>query len=179
MIKLNIEQDIWNWVKNYVEKPHAFYNYKFPPCPFARAARLQQLLDVKVYVSGGIKQFIKTQTQNLIDGNKLNTRILVFPHHVRWFYPIKWWIKYLNKQTIPYDYYLQYGKAVGSHSQYPGLFSNRPYFIVIINKLSDVIDGHLMLLKTDYYSNWSTQHYNDVVVRRQNTFDKYHKEKSK
>jgi hypothetical protein len=168
----SIEQDIWHWVENYIEKPHAFYNYKFPPCPFARAARLKKLLDVKVYTSGSLNQFIATQTQDLIKSD-LNTRILVFPHYVRWFYWTKWAIKQLNKTTIPQDYYLQYGRAVGSHSQYPGLFSQRPYFVVIINKLSDVMEGHQMLAKTDYYSNWSHDHYRDVVVRRQKTFEKY------
>jgi hypothetical protein len=174
MNKNEIEQDIWDWIINYLEAPHAFYNYKFPPCPYARAARVKNLIDVKVYETGSINLFIENCTHDLIESTGLNTRILVFPHYVRWFYLTKWFVQRLNRQTVPKDYYLQYGRAIRTESKYIGWFSNKPYFIVIVNKLSDVLKGHQDLLKTDYYNNWSQQHYKDVVIRRQKMFDKYH-----
>ena len=77
---------------------------------------------------------------------------------------------------IPQDYYLQYGKTVDKTSRFREYFLRGPYFIVIINKVSDVINGHYQLLKTDYYKPWSKKHYEAVVTRRQEMFDKHTKE---
>ena len=71
------------------------------------------------------------------------------------------------------DYYTQYGIALKTKSRYPGLFENGPYFIVIINKLSDVIAGHESLLSTNYYNHWAQSHYDSVVTRRQEFYQKY------
>ena len=71
------------------------------------------------------------------------------------------------------DYYSQYGFALNTKSQYPGLFNSGPYFIVIINKLSDVLSGHQALLNTDYYKPWANHHYDAVVNRRQKMYEKY------
>jgi hypothetical protein len=59
-MKTEIEQDIWNWITNYIEVNHEFYNYKFPPCPYARTARLKGSVDIVAYESGNIKKFILT-----------------------------------------------------------------------------------------------------------------------
>jgi hypothetical protein len=37
---------------------------------------------------------------------------------------------------------------------------------VIINKVSDVIQAQGALAHTDYYKNWTEQHYHNVVVKR-------------
>lgn len=168
-----IEKDIWDWVTGYLESPHSFYNYKFPPCPFAKAARLKKLVDVRVYSGSGCIKFINQETEDLISDQNVNTRILVFPHYIRWFYFVKWFVKRLNKKVIPKDYYLQYGKAIKTESKFGGLFKNKSYFIVIINKVSDVVSGHQALLNTDYYKDWSTEHYHDVVTRRQEMFERF------
>jgi len=168
-----IEKDIWDWITGYIETPHSFYDHKFPPCPYAKAARLKKLVDVQVYSSGSCFDFVTKATENIISNATINTRILVFPYYVRWFYFVKWSIKKLNKKVIPKDYYLQYGRAIKTQSKFKGLFVNKPYFIVIINKVSDVVAGHQALINTDYYRNWTPGHYHDVVVRRQKMFDRY------
>ena len=171
-----IESDIWDWIINYVEKNHEFYDDKFPPCPFARTARLKKALDVQVFPGGDFKQFITSQTHAVIGHDKINTRVLAFPSYYRWFFHCKSFIREFNEQVIPQDYYLQYGKTVDKTSRFREYFLRGPYFIVIINKVSDVINGHYQLLKTDYYKPWSKKHYEAVVTRRQEMFDKHTKE---
>ena len=73
---------------------------------------------------------------------------------------------------------MQYGKALNTSSGYPGIFENGPYFIVILNKLSDVLLAHQSLLYTNYYKNWDKKHFNEVVVRRQQALNKYTKEQA-
>jgi hypothetical protein len=163
------EQDIYNWVVNYIEVNHKFYDYKFPPCPYAKAARLNGLLSIRSYTSGSVSTFIKNNVENLLEEKKHNVCIMVFPTYVKWFFHVRWLVKKLNIKLIPQDYYLQYGMAVKTKSNFYG----QPYFIVIVNKLSDVIKGHKVLLNTEYYKSWTPVHYNNVVTRRKKMYLKF------
>jgi hypothetical protein len=168
----NVEQEIWDWIINYIEVNHKFYNYKFPPCPYARSARLKGQLDVSVYESGGVIKFIKNQIEQLQKVN-LNTQVMVFPARMRYYFWLPPMIRSLNKSVIPLDYYLQHGTAIKTKSSYDELLKNKPYFIVVVNKLSDVLDGHASLLRTDYYKPWAKHHYSAVVTTRQKLYEKY------
>jgi hypothetical protein len=161
-----IKSDILDWLINFVEANHSFYNFKFPPCPYAKAARLKGLVDIKVYETGSVRNYIVDQTETT------NIRILVFPPQVQWYFGIKRFINKLNESLILKNQYAQYGKAISTKSKYPGILKNTPYFIVIINNLSDVLDGQEALSKTDYYKNWTKKHFNAVVVRRQDQVSK-------
>lgn len=172
MTRLSIfEQDIYDWVVNYIEVNNKFYNYKFPPCPYAKAARLNGLLSIKSYNGGSVNNFIKTTVNSLLEQKTHNVCIMVFPTYVKWFYQTRHFVKKLNKNLVPKDYYIQYGMAIKTSSKYKGLFEGSPYFIVIINKLSDVLEGHKTLLNTEYYKDWSKKHYYNVVTRRQEIYD--------
>ena len=176
VMKHEIEKDIWNWIKEYIEVPHAFYDYKFAPCPYAKNARLNNEVDVVAYTDGNIKEFIQTSVDGLMTNQHFNQQILVFPPSLKWNFYIRWFIKRLNRKTVPLGYYIQYGGAKNTTSKYPGL--KGPYVLVIINKLSNVIAGHRALLGTNYYANWTSDHYHAVVERRQEIIDEYEMRKS-
>lgn len=172
-----VEEDIWTWIKEYVEVNHAFYGNSFPPCPYAKAARLKGAIDIEVYESGNIEEFIKTNLQNLIDqkDKKITQRALILPPRTKWRFGLIRFLNNLNVNIISQNYYMQFGQAIKTKSQYPGLFNSGPYFIILINVLSEVLDGHKALLSTDYYKPWSKEHYNAVVGRRQEMYEKYGK----
>jgi hypothetical protein len=174
----NIENDILDWLVNYIEVPHLFYNYKFPPCPFAKTARLKGLINIKAYDSKGIFKFLDTTIENHMSDTDHTMCIMAFPSYTKlnWFFTR--YLRNKNKFLVQHDYYIQYGKAINTKSKFQGIGQDKPYFIVIVNKLSDVISGHEQLLKTDYYSNWSDFHYYDVVERRNIMIEKYKKENS-
>jgi hypothetical protein len=168
-----IEKDIWDWLIHYIEVPNKFYNFKFAPCPFAKSARLKNLVDIKVYNQGNFLKFIKDNSVNLILESSLNTRIMVFPPYFKYLFFIKWYLFYLNTKFIKQNYYIQFGNAVTTKSKYNSFFKNQPYRIIIINKLSDVLDAKKILEKTSYYDNWNKKHYKSVVLRRDKFFRKY------
>jgi hypothetical protein len=155
-----IEQNIWNWITEYIEVENEFYNYKFPPCPYAKSARLKGMVDVVAYTTGNPYKFIKHQIEDLNTHRKFNIKVMAFPMRMRWYFHLHFMLNRLNKELVPQDLYIQYGKT-------------DQYFIVITNKLSDVLDGHRSLLKTDYYKNWAKDHYDAVVERRQKIYEKY------
>ena len=175
-MKNQIEKDIWDWITGYIEVNHKFYDYKFPPCPYARSARLNGLVKVAAYESGGMQSFIDQEASELLTNKTHNVLILVFPAWASWLFYLRWKISSMNKRIIGQDYYAQYGTALNTVSRYSGFKNGQPYFIVILNKLSDVINGHKALLKTDYYKPWDDFHYEDVVVRRQEAYEKYKKD---
>lgn len=178
-MKDRIAQDIWDWIKNYIEANHKFYNYQFPPCPYARSARLQGLVDVQVYKSGNSVKFAQQQIDQLIAQDRYNVLVLVFPPRFRWLPWLSRFINGANARIAQQDFYAQQGTAIGTDSQYPGFFNSGEYFIVIINRLSDVLSAHNSLLKTDYYKPWADHHYDAVVTRRQNIFEKYANDQEK
>ena len=174
-LKHDIEQDITAWLVEYIEKNHKFYNYKFPPCPYAKSARLANQIDICPYQSGSMSTFVRDCVDQLINNSDRTVSIVVFPYYARWNYYLKYVIDNLNKKIVNRDFYAQYGIALTTQNRFSGPWQGYPYFIVIINKLSDVLDGHRALLKTDYYTPWAKHHYDAVVNRRQQKIDKYKK----
>jgi hypothetical protein len=177
-MKSIVENDIWHWITNYIEVNHKFYDYKFPPCPYAKAARIKGLVKVTAYESGNVSDFISSEVNGILADKKFNVNVMVFPTRMRWFFHVHYFIHKLNRKIISQDYYLQYGSAVKTASQYPGILNGEPYFIVILNKLSDVLDGHRSLLKTQYYTPWAKRHYDDVVGRRERMYKNTQNKKS-
>ena len=176
MIKDIVEHDIWEWIQNFIEVNHKFYGYKFPPCPYAKTARIKGLVAVHAYTNGNVFKFIKTMSNKNIEQNKHSVMVLVLPPRIKF---INWifskFINNLNKTLVKNDYYAQYGTALTTTSSYTGLFNSGEYSIVIINKLSEILSGHKSLLKTDYYKPWAKHHYSAVVDRRQKMYDQYGK----
>ena len=173
---MTVEQDIWLWITGYVEQEHKFYDYKFPPCPYARSARLKGLVDVDAYTGGNPFKFVREQALDLVADPVHRVRVLAFPPVYRWAKPLHWYINHLNKQLIGSNYYMQYGRAVTTSSQYPGLLNGEPYFVVIINYWPDVVRGAEALLRAGYYESWPTSHFDAIVTRRQQALDRHNKD---
>ena len=168
-----IKQDVYGWVRDYIEVNHEFYNYKFPPCPFARSARLKGLMDIQVWQKGSYYRFAEQSALDMQSNINYTVRILVFPHAMKYHFWMKNKIAKLNSKIVALDLYAQIGSAIKTTSKYPGLLETGPYGIVIINRLSDILNGHQSLLKTDYYKPWSMEHYDAVVTRRQEIANKF------
>ena len=165
-------KDIENWLMDYIEVNHKFYNYQFPPCPYAKSARVNGLVSIKAYEGKGFRRFVNSCIEQLLADSKKTVCIMVFPSYFKWNFAIKWFVSALNKVLVAKDYYVQFGTALKTKSRYP-FSGNKPYFILIVNRLSDVIDGHRALLNTDYYKPWAKHHYDAVVVRREEIYNTY------
>jgi hypothetical protein len=171
-----IEQDIWSWINNFITVANEFYNYKFPPCPFARQAVLANTVDVQVWRSGNVRDFIKEQSIGLRDSPALTTRVIVFSPRTRYRWGINDYVEQLNAEMIADNVFLNTGVTKTTTSRYPGSSSKEPYFIVIANSLDAVMAGSKSLLKTDYYANWPAEHFEHVVERRARMAKKYGRE---
>jgi len=170
-----IKADIWHWIEHYIEVPNKFYDYRFPVCPFAKAARLQGIVQVRPWISGSIKDFIRQGVHQLIQDQQKEICVMVMPPRAKWRWGIPALIESINAEIIPQGAFVQFGTAIGTTSQYPGLFNQGEYFVVLVNNVDAVMEAHRALLNTDYYRPWSRGHYHDVVIRRQRLVEKYGK----
>jgi hypothetical protein len=131
------------------------------------------MMDIQVWQQGSYYRFAEQWALDMQSNSNYTVRILVFPHRMKYHFWMKKQIANLNKKIVAKDLYAQIGSAIKTHSQYPGMLEQGPYGIVIINRLSDILNGHQSLLKTDYYKSWSAEHYDAVVTRRQNIAGKF------
>jgi hypothetical protein len=161
-----VEQDIWTWINDFVTAPNEFYNFKFPPCPYARQAVLSKKVDVQVWQSGDVRQFIKDNAISMRDSPLLTTRVMALPPKIRFQWGINDYVEQLNAELVSSNVFLNTGVTRTMISRYPGSPSEEPYFIVIANSLEAVLSGAESLAKTDYYKNWPAAHYAHVVERR-------------
>lgn len=160
-----IEADVWTWMREFVSVKNEFYNAKFPPCPFAQKALLQQTVDVTVWQSGDVREFIRTSAEGMRAAPKLTTRVMAFPPRVQFAWGVSDFVESLNRELIADNIFLNTGVTKSTVSRYPGSQGN-PYFIVVANSLEAVLQGSESLQRTDYYADWPKTHYEIVVERR-------------
>jgi hypothetical protein len=161
-----IEADIWDWIDDFITAKSEFYNNKFAPCPFARAAVEAKTVDVMVYQSGDVRQFIRDCAVGMRDNPKLTTRVMAFPPKIQHHWGLGEYVEDLNLELVPTNIFLNCGLAQTTRSRYPGSRPNEPYSIIIANSLAAVLAGCESLKKTDFYKNWPAKHYALVVERR-------------
>src|SRR5262245_18439068 len=167
-----VEEDIWHWIRNFVTVKNAFYDFKWAPCPYASKAVQLKTVDVKVWDSGSVKDFIRQNAFEMRVTPTLTTRVMVFPPKTRLLWGLHDYVDQLNAELIPLNIFLNPGVAQTTQSRYSGS-SNDPYFIVVANSLEAVLQGAQALEKTEFYKKWAADHYAHVVERRSRMAKKY------
>lgn len=160
-----IETDMWTWIHEFVTVPNSFYEGRFAPCPYARAAVIARTVDLAVWTSGDVRTFIRSRAEEVRDTPDLTTRVMVFPPRVQFAWGISDWIEMQNADLIPDNIFLNPGIAKTTTSRYPNSPPN-PYFMVVANSLAPVLAGARSLAKSNYYKDWPQEHYALVVERR-------------
>ncbi|HRX82631.1 MAG TPA: hypothetical protein P5307_26370 [Pirellulaceae bacterium] len=172
-IEETVGQDIWAWLKEFVTVKNEFYRGKFAPCPYALSAILADQVDVKVYLRGNVRSFIRQKSIELRDSKNLSTRVMAFPPRVQWQWGISEYVESLNAELISDGIFLNTGVTKTMNSSYPDSSGNNPYFIVVANRIDAVLSGSKALQRTAYYKDWPREQYELVVERRDRMAKKY------
>lgn len=170
-----VDQDIWQWLKEFVTVKNEFYNRKFAPCPYALSAILQKQVDVKVWAKGNVRDFIREMSIELRDTPGLSTRVIAFPPRIQFQWGISDYVEALNAELIPDSVFLNTGVTKTMNSRYPGSSGADPYFIVVANRLEAVLSGAEALQRTLFYKDWPRDQYELVVERRERMAARYGK----
>ena len=160
-----IEADIWVWMREFVSVRNEFYGAKFAPCPFAQRALTLKAVDVVVWESGHVREFVSSAARAMRDQPNLSTRVIVLPPRVQNAWGFTDFVESLNAELIPHNVFLNTGVAKTTTSRFPGS-AERPYFMVVANALQAVLQGSEQLQRTDYYRDWPATQVDIVVERR-------------
>jgi len=170
-----IHEDIQSWTIDFVEASNDFYGGKFPVCPYARQARIKGETTYAIYPGGNLKDFIHQSVSKLVTSDKLKQMLIVMPPRAKWIVGIDKMLNNINKRIVPLNYFALKGSANGSTSSYPSMFGGE-YQLIGLNTLDKVFEGVEYLKNKGYYKNWSKEHYNNIVVRRQEMYNTHGKQ---
>lgn len=169
-----IEREVTVWIDQFIATPNEFYHGKFAPCPYARAAITAGTVDVAVWQAGDVRQFIREQATTMRQSGSTQTRVIIFPPRVQMSLGISEFVEAMNMELIADNIFLNTGVAKSTVSRYPGS-GGKPYFMVVVNTLSEVLRGAKSLQKSNFYQNWPSAHYQLVVERRAALAERYGK----
>jgi hypothetical protein len=170
-----VRADIWSWLRTFVTVNNAFYNGKFAPCPYARKAIRDGMVDVHVHAGGDVRSFIRARSIELRDDPSLSTRVMAFAPRIQFQWGITDFVEALNAELIADNVFLNTGVTKTMPSCHPGAPANAPYFIVVANRLDAVLDGSRALQRTAFYNDWPRDQYELVVNRRDRLAARYAK----
>jgi hypothetical protein len=161
-----INADVWRWLDEFVTAKNDFYNRKFAPCPYARAAINAGQVGVAVWTAGDVTEFIRLRSIELRDTPAMSTLVMAFPPRVQFRWGMTDFVETLNSELIADDIFLNTGSTKTMASRYPGSTRDAPYFIAVANRLDAVLAGSQALQRTQYYRDWPAEQLDLVVVRR-------------
>jgi hypothetical protein len=115
-----VEADIWNWIREFVTAKSEFYNHKFAPCPYARLAVDAQAVDVLVWQSGDVREFVRTNAIAMRENPQLTTRVMALPPKTQFEWGISEFVEELNAELIASNVFLNTGLAKTTNSRFAG-----------------------------------------------------------
>jgi hypothetical protein len=146
------KQDIEQWIINFVEKPNPLLN-NWPPCPYARQARLNQQVDIR---SGG---FNPIDDIKQVDMSGYDVLTYVYDR-------TQWSADEFNElvETVNVSYLAQRGLiALADHpddvESVKGVVMNQgTYAIVFVQDLAKLNHFAQILGKKDFYKDWPEEY---------------------
>jgi len=155
------KQDIEQWIINFVEKPNPLLN-NWPPCPYARQARLNQQVDIR---SGG---FNPIDDIKQVDMSGYDVLAYVYDR-------TRWSADEFNElvETVNVSYLAQRGLiALADHpddveSVNSVVMNQGTYAIVFVQDLSKLNHFAKLLDKKDFYKDWPEEYLTVLFAGRE------------
>lgn len=158
-----IKQDIEHWLKTFVEVPHPSLG-GWPPCPYARAARLRQSYEV---LAGNDPYFDLKNRSRWGLGNR---EVVIYVYD-----PLDWSSTMLNAsiESANTEYLLRNDLiALADHPNDPeivnGVCMNQgTWALALVQQLSDLNQRAQSIARQGFYHNWPEEYLQDLFSHRQ------------
>jgi hypothetical protein len=155
------KQDIEQWIINFVEKPNPLLN-NWPPCPYARQARLNKKVDIRP----GFFNLIDDLTQ--VDMGNFEVLAYIYDR-------TQWSSDEFNElvETVNVSYLAQKGLiALADHpddvESVNGVIMNQgTYAIVFVQDLGKLNHFAKILGKKDFYKDWDEEYLKVLFAGRE------------
>ena len=155
-----MEQQIKNWIE-YIQKPNAIG--KFAICPYAAKAMAENKVSIQLVTSLlDIPELIKS-----VDVNAIDVAVFYFPDYTLYsIEELQKLIATLNEEFNQFDKVI-----LDSDPRAPFAIDNvvttfSDCYLILVQGLAELNRRSETLKQTDYYSYWTQQQLNEVVVWR-------------
>jgi len=154
-----IKQELIEWMIQFVEKPNPKLG-NWAPCPYARAARVNNKMLVLVSEITELKDAV---LNSLTEFDKYDVIVICFDHTLLTAIDCQTLANSLNEMIMPNNFVLleDHPDSIETVADVTMNFGKSGLFI--ISPLSDLNRASKNLLKSGYYERWSLENLNDVV----------------
>jgi len=139
-------QELQNWILNYLSKPNAIFN-GLPPCPYAKKAWLDGNVEIKKFIS---YDQIRNSLKDIV-----GSRVKIFYYE----YPIipsaeklKSIVSWLGKDNPDYIFYDEHPDTI---EMIDDEMLNSGVTAIIVQERKDLLEKRAELQKTGYYDKWT------------------------
>lgn len=171
---MSIDESIRQWIFSKLSTTVSSLGH-LPPCPFAREALLKNKIQILTPPTSLVFSTVFENLNNFPMTSSTTEMIVIAcnpdeetqPQSVQDFV---WKMRdtfYLKNLWLLYDH-PDLPETLGELS-----FNHGQFLLFMIQKLSTLCEASQELLKTDYYSLWPKNYFEDVVTLRQQYYEKY------
>lgn len=157
-----IKSKFLEWVENFVEKSHPLL-FNWPPCPYARAARLNNKVAFTISSVHSLKEHIYSNL-HLLNTNEVI--VVCIDHTTILPNDLEAFVKLLNEELMPQDYVILEDHPNNEETINSVKMNFGVCALLLIQKLSKLNKAATQLKNQGYYDCWSTDNLKDVVTWR-------------
>jgi hypothetical protein len=159
------KQDILNWLRDFVEKPNTLLN-GWPPCPYAKEARLKNRVNVIVAQKDQILETLENEAQKVQSSLFDVSIIALVPDDFLSIAETKKLTLDFRKKWTSEDIYLL--KDHPEDQEFSGALkmNHGKLQLFFLQKLSALEKASEDLLAAGYYDNWDPEYFERVVGAR-------------
>ena len=162
MNQTDIVEKLTKWMTEFVEVPNEKLG-SFPPCPYARQARINNNIDIKFAEISEFSDMVRESKTTLENKEVV---VVCFNHHNINPVELQEWVSKMNEMLMPMNYVI-----LEDHPHSPeyvnGIHMNfGECGLLVIQKLNKLNNASDLLREKGYYANWSQQDLDSVVTWR-------------
>jgi hypothetical protein len=165
---IKVRRDILNWIENFVEQSNAKLN-GWPPCPFARKARIENKVDVRLGTS------IEVDLYTINDEWDDKFDVVIFAYDPNNYTPdeVSELVEKINYELLLPNDLMCLDDHPSDHEEVSGVRMNQgQYLLLMCQRFGKVNDASDELKRQGYYDLWTRDYYDRVVGwREQYGFD--------
>ena len=158
-----VKQDIENWIVNFVEVPHPALG-GWPPCPYARSARMKKTYDVRI----GVDPYYDLKNQARWGMGDCEVIIYVYDP-VAWPYEIfSGSLKNANHEHLLKADIIALEDHPADVEMVNGVCMNQgKYALALVQSLSDLNNKAKFMADKGFYHNWPEEYLQGLFEHRQ------------
>jgi hypothetical protein len=158
-----VSQDIENWIVNFVEVPHPALG-GWPPCPYARSARMKKTYDVRI----GVDPYYDLKNQARWGMGDREVIIYVYDP-VAWPYEIfSGSLKNANHEHLLKADIIALEDHPADVEMVNGVCMNQgQYALALVQSLSDLNTKAKLMAEKGFYHNWPEEYLTGLFEHRQ------------